>query len=354
MKEKLPSLDGWRAVSISLVLLSHCMYAGGFPPRLIPGWDAAGLGGLGVRCFFVISGFLITWLLVSEREETGRINLGNFYIRRVLRIFPVYFTYLGILAFLTRYWQDAPSWAGNLTFTTNFVGSPFPTFHLWTLGVEEQFYLLWPLILLLCAASGKTLPKVLLIPLVVAPVVRLLFCKRWFPDHMDWLFQGYSFFSKCDSLAYGCIGSVLLFYHRQRVQTLYQKYFALISWSALALIALPLLLRHMYFPPRLQAALFDCMQASGFLALLLQSILYPGKGFSRALNWRWVRHLGVLSFSIYIWQQMFCGTDFSVFGRESAWWTRFPMWIPVTLLVAHLSYYLLEKPFFSLRQKFRA
>jgi peptidoglycan/LPS O-acetylase OafA/YrhL len=353
MKEKLPSLDGWRAVSISLVLAAHCVFSGGFSRKLVPALEITGAGGLGVRCFFVISGFLITWLLVSEYEKAGRISLYKFYVRRALRIFPVYFTYLGVLAFFTHFRQSTPAWIGNVTYTTNFVGSGFSTFHLWSLGVEEQFYLLWPALLVLSVASRKNLWRILLIPLLIAPVVRLLYCKHWYPMQMDWLFQGYSFFSKFDSLAYGCIGSLLFFYQRERVESFYQRHSNLISWGAATLIVLPMALQQLHFPARLQAAMFDSMQATGFMALLLQSILYPDKGFFRALNWRWVRHIGVLSYSIYIWQQMFCGTKASVFSSESAWWIQFPMWIPVTLLVAHISYYLLERPFFSLREKFR-
>jgi len=356
MKKKLPSLDGWRAICISLVLLAHCVYVDGFPKLLLPALEVSGAGGLGVRGFFVISGFLITWLLVSEREKRGGISLKNFYVRRALRIFPVYYVYLGILAFLPCYHQDHAAWIGNLTYTTNFIGGPFPTFHLWSLGVEEQFYLLWPALLFLFAASRRTALGILMIPLLIAPVVRLLFCKSWYPVQMEWLFQGYSFFSKFDSLAFGCIGSILLFYQRDRIESFYQKHSSLTTWASIALIVLPVPLELLHLPARLQAATFDSMQAIGFITLLLQSILYPGKGFFRALNWRWVRHLGVLSYSIYIWQQMFCDANSPVFGlggvlpvRCQVW-----MWIPVTLLVAHLSYYLLEKPFFSLREKFRA
>jgi peptidoglycan/LPS O-acetylase OafA/YrhL len=75
---KLPSLDGWRAISIALVLLAHSSHTAGFPARFHPVSDVFNIGVLGVRFFFVISGFLITWLLLQEKEKYGRINLKFF------------------------------------------------------------------------------------------------------------------------------------------------------------------------------------------------------------------------------------------------------------------------------------
>ena len=141
---KLPSLDGWRAVSIGLVLVQHSTMAAGFPPALTPWIKRFDLGSLGVQFFFVISGFLITWLLLQEQARHGRISLKHFYLRRALRILPVYFFYLFVLGCLTRYEQPGYLWAANLTFTTNYFWPPEGTAHFWSLGVEEQFYLLWP------------------------------------------------------------------------------------------------------------------------------------------------------------------------------------------------------------------
>ena len=146
--KKLPSLDGWRAVSISLLLLGHSVFTPGFP-SFAKAFNSQGTGILGVRFFFVISGFLITWLLVGEREKTGSINLNHFYARRVLRIFPVNYVHLAVLGLLTAFRQPASAWLANFTYTTNFFPTGFPTSHLWSLAVEEQFYLLWPFLLCL-------------------------------------------------------------------------------------------------------------------------------------------------------------------------------------------------------------
>src|SRR5689334_14518048 len=90
---RLPSLDGFRAVSIGLVVIGHLAGSHGFLSFGVVG-KAGDLGNLGVRTFFVISGFLITGLLAAEREKTGRVNLSAFYIRRALRILPAFFVFL--------------------------------------------------------------------------------------------------------------------------------------------------------------------------------------------------------------------------------------------------------------------
>jgi peptidoglycan/LPS O-acetylase OafA/YrhL len=95
---RLLSLDGWRAVAIFIVLGNHSTFAAGFPNGLKPFFYWFFDGGLGVRFFFVISGFLITWLMILEKDKNGSVDLRKFYIRRGFRILPVYFAFLGILA----------------------------------------------------------------------------------------------------------------------------------------------------------------------------------------------------------------------------------------------------------------
>ena len=352
---KLPSLDGWRAVSIGLVLLGHCVYAQGVPATWRDWLGKHNTGGSGVLFFFVISGFLITYLLLQEQGRTGNISLKHFYLRRAFRILPVYFVYLLVVA-LTDYRQPSGCWLANLTFTTNFHIPPFATAHLWSLAVEEQFYLLWPCLLVWGFSRGQR-PENFLgwlgIPLVVAPLVRLLECKHWYPDTFYFLFQWGSFFARCDALAVGCLAAVWLACRREAVVVFCSQKFPLKLGLAIALILCPTVFRIIHVPARVQAAAGDSLLASGFCLLLLLSVLLPTRRWFCWLNWKWVSHIGILSYSIYIWQQMFCGTGETVFGVKDAWWTNFPVWLITTLLAAHASYYLLEKPLLGLRAKFR-
>jgi peptidoglycan/LPS O-acetylase OafA/YrhL len=148
--------------------------------------------------------------------------------------------------------------------------------------------------------------------------------------------------------------AVLLSRWRKSLELFYEKNFRQIALGGVGLIFAPAALRILHLPERLQVAGFDSMQGIGFGLLLVQSILFPNSGLYRFLNWKCVKHIGVLSYSIYIWQQMFCGTDEMVFGVKGAWWVGFPLWILSALLVAHASYYLLERPLLGLRARFRA
>lgn len=110
--------------------------------------------GVGVDVFFLISGFLITYLLIKEKEETGTIHLINFYIRRTLRIWPIYFLIIAITPFLIKITQSPePDYLSNILFIGNFsmiksgVWS-FPFAHFWSICIEEHFYLIWPFIVL--------------------------------------------------------------------------------------------------------------------------------------------------------------------------------------------------------------
>jgi len=137
------SLDGLRCLSILAVLWHHSPHGEATPLTR---------GFLGVDLFFVLSGFLITTLLLRERDATGTISLRAFYMRRVLRIFPLYYaTVLGLAALLTVWRPDTGLTAGflhslpwYLTYTSNWGPKEDLFAHAWSLAVEEQFYLLWP------------------------------------------------------------------------------------------------------------------------------------------------------------------------------------------------------------------
>jgi peptidoglycan/LPS O-acetylase OafA/YrhL len=150
----LPSLDGLRAVSILLVILGHGVGTGKSQLDLhSPVLEKLFFShsAIGVRTFFIISGFLITTLLLREKSNFGYISLPAFYTRRCLRILPAFFFYLLVIVVLDRTgFVQLP--AGNLlyavTYTMNFNPNPYwYTGHFWSLSVEEQFYLLWPLAL---------------------------------------------------------------------------------------------------------------------------------------------------------------------------------------------------------------
>src|SRR5262245_3522199 len=169
---RVPSLDGLRAVSIALVIIEHASMTAGFPQHTV---QLGALGHLGVSMFFAISGFLITMLLARERRHTGSISLLGFYRRRALRILPAYFCFVFGVFILTRLDVLAlrgAEWTALLTYTVNYLKDPtWDIGHVWSLSVEEQFYLVWPLLLVLVPLNRAF--WVVLAYLAVAPVVRV-------------------------------------------------------------------------------------------------------------------------------------------------------------------------------------
>lgn len=206
---RLPSLDGLRAISIVLVLVGHLAGSRHFLAMATVA-KAGDLGNLGVRVFFVISGFLITGLLAAEREKTGGVDLRAFYIRRALRIFPAFFVFLFAAVWLSRIGFATVNRGDVLhaiTYTANYRGSTstFSLRHLWSLAVEEQFYLIWPLTFAgLSLAAGR---RALAAALLLAPVLRVGVTSMY-PGYVE--FVPTAFESVCDALATGCLTALVL------------------------------------------------------------------------------------------------------------------------------------------------
>jgi len=182
----LPGLNGLRAIAALAVVVSHITQGlgeFGLDPYLF-GKTFEGtpkgleLAGYGVSVFFALSGFLITYLLLREKEE-GRINIRNFYIRRILRIWPLYYFYLGLCIITILYQGDSINegslfyylfFSANIAFIQN-IPIPF-MLHYWSLGVEEQFYAFWPW---LARLEIKKLLRISIIILALLLLLKLVF-----------------------------------------------------------------------------------------------------------------------------------------------------------------------------------
>lgn len=207
---RIQGLDGLRAFSIALVLLAHVSGTRGF---LAPVWLGSilhqfELGMLGVRVFFVMSGFLITSLLLAEFNKSGTISLRHFYLRRTLRIFPPFYVYIAVVATcaLGGLVSLRPGdLAHAVTYTENYHRDrAWHLGHTWSLAVEEQFYLLWPAVFrwLGLRRSVRVLSRYLLL----APAWRLT-VSVLFPQAR--LGIGETFFTTADSIATGCLLAIL-------------------------------------------------------------------------------------------------------------------------------------------------
>ncbi|HEX9393047.1 MAG TPA: acyltransferase, partial [Gemmatimonadales bacterium] len=195
---RLPALDGLRAVAVFTVMIYH------FGINAVP-------GDLGVSAFFVLSGFLITWLLLKEHGATGDVSLRQFYTRRVLRIFPAYYAFI-VLTYAADHLRGQ-AWPPGLApsalfYLVNYFnalhGHPTTSIaHAWSLGIEEQFYLLWPLLLLVLLRGGVArVARALVILIVVVVAWR---CVLLLGLHVDRAYLYNAFDTRFDNLAVGCL-----------------------------------------------------------------------------------------------------------------------------------------------------
>ncbi len=361
VSNRLPSLDGWRAFSILCVIADHGCNTYGFPKEWTPVVSFILNGNLGVRIFFIISGFLITWLMLQEQNKRGIVNLKHFYARRALRILPVYCVYLGVLALLqyfTPFSQNLRAWVANITFTTGltamFGNVEYPAWHLWSLAVEEQFYIIWPTVFVLCCLGSRASSalKLLFVPVLIAPLCRYIHNIELFPTPYANLFSQFTFATNFDSLAIGCAGAILLFKHRDKVVAALTAWPHIVATVAFGVFAVSYCLQEAGTLDNVAKSFGKTIEGIGVAVLLLQSVLLPTWGVYRVLNVALVVWVGTLSYSLYIWQQLFSARP-ELFSLGPMWWMSFPGWMLTTLVAACASYYLLERPFMSLRARLR-
>jgi peptidoglycan/LPS O-acetylase OafA/YrhL len=338
--KRIPSLDGLRAISIGAVLLGHLAGTRGFPALLTtiirnPYIDIAYLG---VRVFFIISGFLITGLLIAEARRTGSISLKQFYIRRTLRIFPAYFVFLGVMAVFDRTGVidiATRDFLHAVTYTMNYAPDRgWSLGHLWSLAVEEQFYLVWPITVTLAGMRGAKLVAFSVICLV--PLIRIAESTLW-PDRRPTI--GETFETTADALAVGCLLALsrdALFekqWYRRAVES---------AWLAPGLLLLGLVIATRFRPSILIAqTIINCAIALG----IDRCVRFPEHRFGKFLNWRPIMFIGTLSYSLYLWQQPFINRG------SSATVSMFPINLVAAAGCALLSYYLVERPMLRLRAR---
>ncbi|HJT76224.1 MAG TPA: acyltransferase [Gemmataceae bacterium] len=337
-----PCLDGLRAVSILLVLTAHSKPAGdpSLPTVL---QTALSQGAVGVDVFFVISGFLITLLLLREDRDFGAISPANFYRRRALRILPAYAVYLLTLAVLARIGTihlGRADWVGALTYTVNFMRHPsWDIGHIWSLSLEEHFYLVWPLVFWLGPRWARRLAWGCLL---LMPVVRITLwecCRGAVPIDTATC-------TRMDGIAAGCVLAFLAWEPRCRARiTLAGRTAGWVGAAALAALAASLTLSEVSYRFRL---LFGfSLDALAISALIWVCITHDGGGVGKLLRSRPLVWLGRVSYGVYIWQQLFLNPD----GEGWMYW--WPASLGFALLAAMASYWLVERPFLRLKASFR-
>jgi peptidoglycan/LPS O-acetylase OafA/YrhL len=318
----LPTLDGWRGVAVLMVIAFHAF--GSRVSALKP------LGSLGVSIFFALSGLLICNRLLAEHGKTDRIDLRGFYIRRAFRILPPALFFLGTLAVLSAWIAPVATFgelAACLFFWRNYyTGAGWYTGHFWSLAVEEHFYLFFP-VMLAWLGPRRALP-------VAIALGTALLGWRILDTHWPWLFEHTNvvpqyFRTDCrlPDLLFGAVTAMLA--------ARAPHWFVLPAAAAGGLVLIARVV-NLPVPWVMQSVLLPW--------LLLGTVLRPDAWLGRALEWTPLAWVGRMSYSLYLWQQIFFHgpARFRLAGLEP--FQDWP-WNAIGLFAcAAASYYLLERP----------
>lgn len=337
MHNRILGFDGLRAISVFLVIMSHAVL-----------WDRIGLTDTrilavlsadnGVKIFFMLSGFLITLLLIKESSTTGRVNILDFFVRRFLRIFPLYYLSIGLLMIVDRVGAaniQQCTFGHALTYTINFAPKECrfqSTSHFWSLAVEEHFYLAWPIIFALnrrlafMTATAVTIGGILLEPYMIeafpnAPVTR-------------WTFPAIV------PITMGCICAYIA---ANKTASYYLRNVA--AKTILAAVAILGILSPAF------SSKAEPLWLAAIACLILLVFFHQGSLLVRALNIKPLVVIGTMSYGLYVWQGIFTGNGPYRLSSQS-----FPPSIEtglvLTLIAAPLSYYFFEKPLLRLKKRF--
>ena len=323
----IPALDGWRAIAITLVLIQHSLISAG---KNIPVLNSIGPHGVGI--FFVLSGYLITARLLQDD-----LNLGRFYFRRAFRILPLVFVYLlALLALNRRLPVSSSELVSTLFFIRNFTlaavmppnAAGWYTLHFWSLALEEQFYLLWPWLLLalgtrharLLALSGAA--AVALWRVLCGPLAAHIYnpSRAWYmrPEF------------HADALLVGCALALWLADRKIPDRVAQAKW--LLPASAIVWIALVL------FTPGFPS-LLESIAAAGMISA---TVLLPHRLFAGWLKSAPLRSVGRISYGLYVWQELFLVPRAA--GHPLGILQSFPLNLVCIFAVALASYRLIERP----------
>jgi peptidoglycan/LPS O-acetylase OafA/YrhL len=335
--------DGLRAISVLFVLMAHLGAQQFIPAQYMDRLWPLVSGYTGVRIFFVISGFLITTLLLAEKTKLGKINYRNFIIRRALRIAPCFVLFLTVVFLLAQMGLLKATNAAILWsafFAYNFVSLSHYTnelAHTWSLAVEEHFYLFWPLLIgalttrrVLIAVGILTITCGMLRQILVA---QPLLTQQWFPDR--WTIPAVG------PILIGC-GIAIVNQSWSGAETAACARSLTTLWLAAILYGASL-----WLPGETDGYQF-LIQAMGIGLLLIWLIHSPDSKIAQCLEMGALRYIGRISYGIYIWQGLFLTNG----PTGLLWVQRFPQNLFLTFAVASLSYFAIERRFLRLKKNF--
>lgn len=372
-RKHVSTLDGIRGIAILMVLGIHFAYSGALPeppPRFLSLFHFLVFGWMGVDLFFVLSGFLITGILLDTIAAPNYFK--SFYARRTLRIFPIYYLVIVLVLCLTPfalrfpalfpYLPGYPLIAASFFYMQNW----WMAFHpmaprvvigdYWSLGVEEQFYLLWPLIVF--KLSRRNVTRLCIAICLATPVLRLVLYRHDPESFLVFV----STLTRMDTLLWGALAAIAV-----RTTGLLQK---LEPWltplaftCAAAMLIIDFPLHELYSRALFTQSIGYTLIAIGFAAFLLKGYLADGTTslLARFLNSKVLRGFGRYSYGIYIFHAFFLTAMRVTLGERTWYGHSLPrsallavLFLAITYGTAFASFHLYESRFLRLKSRFKA
>ena len=334
-RSRLPGLDGLRAIAVLLVIFHHLCSQGTFGQW--PGVaEVLKRGSFGVQIFFVLSGFLITWLLLGEEARHGRISLGRFYFRRALRILPPALLYIAVMFVLTLAGILAigrRDFLYSLFFIRNAygVGGDPQLAHYWSLAVEEQFYLTWPFAFLMLRGRVRLAATLALVGALsvwrALPVV-----------HFGVTAAG------GQGLLIGCALAQLRHLAPGTLDMRSPHVRAGVVLACAAVVAVVAFAGLPALERSGSAQTLALLAVGGLVTAVAQGPVTMVSPLLGAAPLEWI---GRLSYSLYLWQQLFCWGPWPGSLAAGQW----PFLVAASFLAAAASYYGVEQPALALRAR---
>jgi peptidoglycan/LPS O-acetylase OafA/YrhL len=351
------SLDGLRGLSILLVILVHYHY-------LDIGW-------IGVEIFFVLSGFLITTILLEQKGLPFENYLKKFYWRRVLRIFPIYFSYLFILTIayvifkkpylFNEQWPFLYSYTYNFSkiyyrgyFVNNYYG------HLWSLSIEEQFYMVWPLLIFFL--SEKNIKRVILAIIFICPVLRLVIGFYYLGDKYEFLGNTvyYLTFTQIDGLAAGASIAIFKLYEIKKPVKYFLFSLVITLFCGLIMVKVCENARNSFGYPGLLNKLFyqyvwGYSMINFVSATLILCLINEETFMAKIFENKYLVNIGKISYGMYIFHYPILGIineliDFEPKSLKGL--VIFIFYLAAVILISKFSFQYFELRFIRLKNKF--
>lgn len=323
-------------------------------------------GGIGVQFFFVLSGFLITYIILEEKRQTGSLGLRNFFARRILRIWPLYYLMVAVAystPWLLSHLVALPSssegytpklWA-SLLFLENYMGmathqhaNVSPLSIMWTLCIEEHFYIVWGL--LLCYTPIRRLPSIIICPLLLAPVLRAVYVHYNVPTA--------DLFTNIDLFAWGALPAYYLAVDPAGIEAKVMKIPLNLKRMFLVVLLVAVVICSQFAGSEAAFILLTSLMGMLFSALIF--IILPGDSPIKIKEGNILSRLGMYTYGLYLYHVLVIIALQRIFTRggwEINTATGAIAFVCIALLLSvissYLSYHLFEKHFLKLKKYFR-